>query len=105
MALANLKEQNDQLAGELSKRNEQLEVVMEQKEELAARARERAVAEFNPDLVLSRYVDEIERALERPTDMPVKERRMIAWSPKQIARYHYKRVGRAAKGRLKNLTG
>ena len=28
MALANLKEQNDQLAGELSKRNEQLEVVM-----------------------------------------------------------------------------
>ncbi len=28
MALANLKEQNDQLAGELSERNEQLEVVM-----------------------------------------------------------------------------
>ena len=28
MALANLKEQNDQLAGDLSERNEQLEVVM-----------------------------------------------------------------------------
>ena len=93
------------LPAEVGTFREQLESVMEQKDVLAALARERAVAEFNPDLVLSRYVYEIERALERPTDTPVKERRKIAWSPRQIARYHYKRVGRAARDRIKSLTG
>lgn len=65
-----------------------LDCMLARRAELASMARKRAKREFSPDKAFSRYLQLIEDALVAPPRVPLKRRRLLAWSPHQVIRYN-----------------
>lgn len=59
---------------------QQLSQVMERRQELSHKARDRALRHFHPDIIFPRYLEEIKRALDRPTTENVARRYVRAIS-------------------------
>lgn len=65
-----------------------MDSMLDRRTELASKARKRAKSEFSPAKVFSQYIQLIEDALAAPPRLPIKQRRQLAWSPKQVIKYN-----------------
>lgn len=67
------------------------------RQEWAASARARAETVFNPDKVLRRYLDEIEKAMHATTVLPMWRRQAMAWNPYRMLLYNGRNWGRGVR--------
>jgi len=58
----------------------QLKQIMDRREVLSKKARQRVLKHFHPQLVFSRYIDVMQDALKHPTTIPVAYRLWLSWS-------------------------
>lgn len=72
----------------------QLEKILSERETLARRARERALLNFHPGRVFSRYLEAILDALAKPTAVPRGARLRLAWA--ELARSWIRASGRGS---------
>jgi len=81
----------------------QLAQIMDQREQLSLQARQRAMTHFHPQIILPRYVEEMQAVLRRPTTVSLARRRWLArssfipWRGRQVAAFLWHR--------WKDLTG
>ena len=80
-----------------------LDYLMTRQTQLSTMARQRSETSFSPDAKFARYVDELERAMDLPTSIPIPRRTLMAWSPYMTLKYTARGYGRALRDHVRSL--